>query len=71
MARSRADVANTALRIFLQNMGAEYDKERGLPPFGSSSKDFQTIKDFFGGNCCYCNTAPATVRDHLIPALRL
>jgi hypothetical protein len=67
MARTRADVANTALRIFLQEMGAEYDKERGLSPFGASSKDFQTIKDFFRGNCCYCDAAPATARDHLIP----
>ena len=29
MALNRADIANTALRIFLQDMGAEYDGERG------------------------------------------
>ncbi len=66
MARGRADIANTTLRIFLQEMGAEYDKERGLTPYGGA-KDFATIKEFFGGNCCYCNSAPATAQDHLIP----
>ncbi|TXA41425.1 hypothetical protein DKM27_13035 [Mycobacterium tuberculosis variant bovis] len=66
MARGRADIANTALRIFLQEMGAEYDKERGLIPY-RGGKDFAIIKEFFGGNCCYCNAAPATAQDHLIP----
>lgn len=66
MARGRADIANTALRIFLQEMGAEYDKERGLTPYRGST-DFALVKEFFGGNCCYCNAAPATVQDHLIP----
>src|ERR1700733_15137655 len=66
MARGKADVANTALRIFLQEMGAEYDRERGLTPYGGP-KDVAKIKDFFGGNCCYCNAAPATAQDHLIP----
>jgi hypothetical protein len=66
MARSRADIANTALRIFLQEMGVEYDKERGLTPY-RGAKDFAVVKEFFDGNCCYCNTAPATVGDHLIP----
>ena len=66
MARGRADVANTALRIFLQEMGAEYDKERGLTPYGGT-KDFAKVKEFFDGNCCYCNAAPATAQDHLIP----
>jgi hypothetical protein len=66
MARGRADIANTALRIFLQDMGAEYDRERGLTPYGGS-KDFVKVKEFFGGNCGYCNAAPATAQDHLIP----
>lgn len=66
MARGRADIANTALRIFLQEMGAEYDSERDLTPY-RGTKDFTKIKEFFGGNCCYCNAAPATAQDHLIP----
>lgn len=69
MARGRPDIANTALRIFLQAMGAAYDEERGLQPYGGA-KDVATIKEFFGGRCCYCDvglTAGATAQDHLIP----
>lgn len=66
MARGRADIANTALRIFLQEMGAEYDKERGLTPYRGNT-DFALVQEFFDGKCCYCNAAPATVQDHLIP----
>jgi hypothetical protein len=70
MARGRADIANTALRIFLQEMGAAYDEERGLTPY-RGGKDFDVIKSFFGNRCCYCDidfaTAGAAAQDHLIP----
>lgn len=69
MARGRADIANTALRIFLQEMGAAYDQERGLTPYGGA-KDFAKVKDFFGGRCCYCDvelTGSSAAQDHLIP----
>src|SRR4051812_12819789 len=69
MARGRADIANTALRIFLQEMGAAYDQERGLRPYGGS-KDFATVRGFFGDRCCYCDVelAPGSAaQDHLIP----
>jgi HNH endonuclease len=69
VARGRSDIANTALRIFLQEMGAAYDEERGQRPY-RGAKDFTTVKEFFGGRCCYCDvdfeTTPA-VQDHLIP----
>jgi 5-methylcytosine-specific restriction endonuclease McrA len=67
VARGRADIANTALRIFLQELGAAYDEERGLTPY--RAKDFSSIKAFFGNQCCYCGvelTAGAN-QDHLIP----
>ena|SRR5690348_7017270 len=70
MARGRADIANTALRIFLQEMGAAYDVEREFTPYGSSKGDLNTIRDFFKGRCCYCDVelAPGMVaQDHLIP----
>lgn len=69
MARGRADIANTALRIFLQEMGAAYDEERRLTPY-NGSKDFEVVREFFGGRCCYCDTGLENGRiaqDHLIP----
>ena len=47
MARGRADVANTALRIFLQEMGAEYDKERGFTPLRRRERLPEGLGDMF------------------------
>lgn len=70
MARGRADIANTALRIFLQEMGAAYDEERGLPPY-NGRPHFEQVKEFFGARCCYCGIAfgptVSAVQDHLVP----
>ena len=70
MARGRADLANTALRIFLQEMGEAYDDRRGRTPY-RGGKDFIEVKTFFENKCCYCGvefsaTVPA-VQDHLVP----
>ncbi len=54
MARGKADIANTALRIFLQEMGAAYDEECGLTPY-NGSRDFKIVREFFGERCCYCD----------------
>ena len=69
MARGKADIANTALRIFLQEMGAAYDEERGLTPY-NGTKDFTAVREFFGERCCYCDVdlaAGRTAQDHLVP----
>jgi hypothetical protein len=69
MARGKADIANTALRIFLQEMGAAYDEERGLTPY-TGTKDFKVVREFFGERCSYCDAELAvgrTAQDHLIP----
>ena len=70
MPRARSDIANTATRIFLQEMGAAYDEERNREPW-KKGRHFQEIRDFFGNRCCYCGAEfgpgePAVV-DHLIP----
>ena len=72
--RGQPDIANTALRIFLQDLGAAYDLERGKPPY-KGGKHFQKIKEFFGSRCCYCgvefsSAAPAN-QDRLIPINKL
>src|SRR5256714_4262867 len=69
MPRGRADIANTALRIFLQEMGAAYDEERGLPRY-ESRKHFADVRAFFDERCCYCGAKLVTNRvaqDHLVP----
>ena len=69
MPRSRADIANTATRIFLQEFGATYDEMRDLPRYVRANH-FEEVKEFFGHTCCYCGTelVPGHVdQDHLIP----
>lgn len=69
MPRGRADIANSALRIFLQEMGGIYDDERGLPRFRKQNS--VDIAEFFGNRCCYCGTdfeeAGRVTQDHLVP----
>ena len=69
MAKHRADIANFAVRVFLQEMGAAYDEERGLSPY-NKRKHFREIQEFFGDMCCYCGGSPADSEDHLIPMNR-
>lgn len=69
MARSRSDIANTAVRIFLQEIGKEYDRERGLEPFGKKHLKGEVL-EFFEARCCFCGeglTPSRTCGDHLIP----
>lgn len=73
MSRGRADIANTAMRIFLQEMGSAYDQERGLTPY-RGGPDFDRVVEFFDRRCCYCGTNFTSdlraVQDHLIPMNR-
>ncbi len=71
MSRGKADISNTAVRIFLQEFGAAYDDERNLPRY-SKAKHFGEISTFFGGRCCYCGSDldGKGVQDHLIPLNR-
>lgn len=68
MPRSKADISNTAVRIFLQDFGAAYDDERNLPRY-VKAKNFNEISAFFGDRCCYCGSPldGKGVQDHLIP----
>ena len=68
----RAYIANTALRIFLQEMGEVYDRKRGREPY-NGKKDFAEIRRFFDDRCCYCGEelrAGYEAQDHLIPTNR-
>jgi len=70
MPRSQSDLSNTAIRIFLQEVGNFYDKERGFDIFKPTKKQKQVVHLFFGGCCAYCGVAldgDLTTLDHLIP----
>jgi hypothetical protein len=68
MPRGKPDISNTAVRIFLQEFGAAYDDERGLPRY-VKGKHFDEICAFFEGRCSYCGTdlEGKGVQDHLVP----
>jgi hypothetical protein len=69
MPRGRADIANTALRIFLQEMGSAYDEERLFEVY-DGKKHFTEVRAFFGERCCYCGddlVAGQIAQDHLVP----
>lgn len=73
MPRSQSDLSNTAIRIFLQDVGAFYDRERGFEPFRPSVPQKQEVYDFFNGHCAYCPVAldgDLSTLDHLIPLNR-
>jgi hypothetical protein len=66
--RGKADISNTALRIFLQEMGIAYDSERQLKPY--QNRDFAEVRALFHDCCCYCGLALEPKRiaqDHLEP----
>jgi hypothetical protein len=68
-AKARSDIANTAVRIFLQDFGAEYDTLRGKPKY-AKAKHLPEIAEFFGGRFCYCGAdfgaGEPPVQDHLV-----
>lgn len=73
MPRSQSDLSITAIRIFLQEVGSFYDKERGFEVFKPSAKQKAEVHAFFAGQCAYCGTAldgDLSTLDHLIPLNR-
>lgn len=70
MARSKSDISNSAIRIFLQDVGKFYDQARGFEPFGPKVAQKDELLDFFNGQCCFCGTPidkKYLSQDHLIP----
>jgi len=70
LARSKSDISNSALRIFLQEVGKFYDKERGFEPFGPKKKQKFELLIFFNNECCFCGaeiSEKTLSQDHLIP----
>lgn len=70
MARSKSDIANSAIRIFLQKVGVFYDDARGFDKFVPNTKQKVELLKYFSHQCCYCGaeiTERSLSQDHLIP----
>jgi hypothetical protein len=70
MARSKSDISNSAIRIFLQDVGRFYDEARGYDPFGPEVAQKDELLDFFDYQCCFCGISidrNSLSQDHLIP----
>jgi hypothetical protein len=70
LARSRSDISNSAIRIFLQRVGEFYDEERGLKKFIPTRSQKEELIEYFNGRCCYCGkgiSASDLYQDHLVP----
>ena len=70
MARSKSDISNSAIRIFLQRVGTFYDELRDYDPYRSKKPQRVVVLTFFGNRCCYCGlelTPESMGEDHLVP----
>jgi len=70
MARSKSDIANSAIRIFLQKVGVFYDDARGFNKFVPNKKQKIELLKCFNQQCCYCGaeiSEKSLSQDHLIP----
>ena len=70
MARSKSDISNSAIRIFLQDVGKFYDQERGFESFGPKVAQKDELLNYFNHQCCFCGTEidrKSLSQDHLIP----
>jgi hypothetical protein len=71
MAKTKSDISNNAIRIFLQKVGKFYDEIRGFSEFKPTLMQKIEILKFFEGCCCYCgreiNIGSSMTEDHLIP----
>ena len=70
MARSKSDISNSAIRIFLQEVGKFYDEARGFEIYVPKKKQKQELLEYFDYKCCFCNKEIDIItlsQDHLVP----
>ncbi|HEV8515920.1 MAG TPA: HNH endonuclease [Cyclobacteriaceae bacterium] len=70
MAKTKSDISNSAIRIFLQKVGEFYDKTRGFEKFTPTKKQAMELLVYFNNKCCYCGeeiTLKDYSQDHIIP----
>ncbi len=70
MGRTKSDISNSAIRIFLQDVGKYYDEARGFEPFVPKIKQKEELLSYFNNQCCFCGAkinSKSLSQDHLIP----
>ena len=70
MARSKSDISNSAIRIFLQDVGKFYDEARGFESFRPKVAQKDELLEYFNYECCFCGDTidrKSLSQDHLIP----
>ena len=70
MAKSKSDISNSAIRIFLQLVGKFYDEVRGFEKFVPTKSQKKELLESFNYQCCYCGrelNVNKFSQDHLIP----
>jgi hypothetical protein len=67
--RGYADVPNRVVRLFLQEVGLQYDANRGLPRFRYSKLPPEVLT-WFKNACAYCGGPPPLVEEHVVPMNR-
>ncbi|SPZ37421.1 HNH endonuclease [Plesiomonas shigelloides] len=70
MAKSKSDISNSAIRIFLQEVGKFYDEARGFESFVPKVGQKDELLSYFGHECCFCGAEidrKSLSQDHLIP----
>lgn len=55
MGKSKSDIGNNAIRIFLQSVGKTYDKKRGITDSVSGQTCKKKLLKIFNNKCAYCN----------------
>jgi len=73
MPHSISAISNTAVRIFLQKFGKDYDIKRGFKPLTDRLNTYEKkeLLNYFNYECCFCgkkfDNNKNFSRDHLIP----
>lgn len=70
MSKSRLDISDAAINIFLHDVGEFYDRARGFVAFGPTVGQTGEVLSHFSFQCCYCQeliNAETAAWDYLIP----
>jgi len=68
--KTKSDISNSALRIFLQDVGKFYDEAKGFEEFVPKKGQKEELLKYFDFQCCFCGcqiNIKSLSQDHLVP----